>query len=75
MSLKDIRSGAPVDWSDPEQASVQARIDVLREISTHTSMSYSEKEKLVRKQLSIHDKSNAPNKPDEQKKTSQNWDI
>ena len=42
---------APIDWSDPEQAAAQVKIDLLRNLLASNPMSYSEKEELVRKQL------------------------
>ncbi|MEN6419720.1 MAG: hypothetical protein ABFC73_12455 [Clostridiaceae bacterium] len=42
---------APIDWSDPEQAAAQVKIDLLRNLLASSPMSYSEKEELVRKQL------------------------
>ena len=52
MSIKDARTGVPVDWSDPEEASLQAKIDVLRNMVANNPISYSEKEELVKKHLS-----------------------
>jgi hypothetical protein len=48
-------SHTAIDWSDPEQASMQAKIDVMREMISHNPMSYSEKDGLVR--LGIADQS------------------
>ena len=51
MPHKSVRSGAPIDWSDPEQAATQARIDVLRNMISRNPMSYSEKDGFVRRSL------------------------
>ena len=51
VSDRGIHSGVPIDWSDPEQASLQAKIDVLRGMISHNPMSYSEKDEIVRAQL------------------------
>ena len=74
MSFKDVRSGAPVDWSDPEQASLQARIDVLRELIACNPMSFSEKEGLVRKHLADETRQKERQKVAKQK-PGKNWDI
>ena len=52
MSIKDARPGVPVDWNDPEEASLQAKIDVLRNMIGGNPMTYSEKDELVKKHLS-----------------------
>lgn len=74
MSLKDVRSSAPVDWNDPDQACAQAKIDLLRNMISRNPMSYSEKEELVRKRMA-----DEARQTEEKKKTSrksvQNWDI
>lgn len=74
MSVDDVRTGAPVDWSDPDQASAQAKIDMLRKMIVRNPMTYSEKDELVRKRLAEESHQN-----DEKKKTSQkpsrDWDI
>lgn len=75
MTHKGDRSGAPIDWSDPEQAATQARIDVLRNMMSHNPLSYSEKEELVRGRLADETRrmeQAARNKSD---KTDKNWDI
>ena len=73
MSQKDIRSGAPIDWSDPDQAATQARIDVLRNLTAKNPMSYSEKEALVRQQMANDQKRAENDKPD--KKKEPDWAI
>lgn len=73
MSQKDIRSGAPIDWSDPDQVATQAKIDVLRNLVNQNPMSYSEKEALVRQHMA-DDQNRAENdKPD--KKKEPDWAI
>ncbi len=52
MSIKDAHTAVPVDWSDREQASLQAKIDVLRNMINGNPMTYSEKEEMVKKHLS-----------------------
>ena len=51
MSAKGARSGAPVDWKDPEQAAAQVKIDALYNMISRNPMSYSEKDEFVRKGL------------------------
>ena len=75
MPHKSARSGAPIDWSDPEQAATQAKIDVLRNMISYNPMSYSEKEELVRKRLAdeaTRADQTARGKKDNPKK---DWDI
>lgn len=52
MSIKNVRSGVPVDWGDAGEASLQAKIDVLRNMIAGNPMTYSEKDELVKEQLS-----------------------
>lgn len=74
MSHKGARSGAPVDWSDPEQAAAQAKIDVLRNMLSYNPMSYSEKEERVRRSLA--DETRRAQQAEERKEhPDQNWDI
>ena len=51
MSAKGARSGAPIDWKDPEQAAAQVKIDALYNMISRNPMSYSEKDGFVRKSL------------------------
>ncbi len=51
MFYRGACSHTAIDWSDPEQASMQAKIDVMREMISHNPMSYSEKDGLVRLHL------------------------
>ena len=51
MFYRGACSHTAIDWSDPEQASMQAKIDVMREMISHNPMSYSEKDGLVRRGL------------------------
>lgn len=48
MFCRGVCSHAAIDWFDPEQASLQARIDAMREMMSHNPMSYAEKDELVR---------------------------
>ena len=74
MSHKGARSGAPVDWSDPEQAAAQAKIDVLRNMISYNPMSYSEKEERVRRSLA--DETRRAQQAEERKEhPDRNWDI
>lgn len=72
---KTTGCGAPIDWSDPEQAATQAKIDVLRNMVSHNPMSYSEKEELVRHRLA-DEATRAKQAPDDKPgKTKKDWDI
>ena len=51
MFYRGACSHTAIDWSDPDQASMQAKIDVMREMISHNPMSYSEKDELVRRGL------------------------
>jgi hypothetical protein len=51
VSIKDAHTVAPVDWNDPEQAALQAKLDVLRNMINSNPMTYSEKDELVKKHL------------------------
>lgn len=48
MFYRGACSHTAIDWSDPEQASLQAKIDVMRSMISQNPMSYSEKDELVR---------------------------
>ena len=73
MSDRGIHSGVPIDWSDPEQAALQAKIDVLRGMIFHNPMSYSEKDEIVRAQLK--DQARREDMGKTAKKDSKKWDI
>jgi hypothetical protein len=75
VSHKGARSGAPIDWSDPEQAATQAKIDVLRNMISHNPMSYSEKEDIVRRRLADEAHRTEHAARDKHEKTGKNWDI
>ena len=51
MFYRGACSHTAIDWSDPEQTSMQAKIDVMRNMISHNPMSYSEKDGLVRMHL------------------------
>lgn len=74
MSHRGIHSGVPIDWSDPEQASLQAKIDMLRGMISHNPMSYSEKDELVRAQMKDQARRADQDKA-AQKEPKKNWDI
>ena len=73
MSDRGIHSGVPIDWSDPEQAALQAKIDVLRGMISHNPMSYSEKDEMVRAQMK--DRALREDMGKTAKKDSKKWDI
>ena len=75
MSRTGARCSAPIDWSDPEQAATQAKIDVLRNMVSHNPMSYSEKEELVRHRLADETHRAEQETRDKQVKTKKDWDI
>ena len=75
MSHNGARSGAPIDWSDPEQAAAQARIDVLRNMISHNPMSYSEKEEVVRQRMADEAKRAELTTRAKQDNTKKDWDI
>jgi len=74
MSHRGIHSGVPIDWSDPEQASLQAKIDMLRGMISHNPMSYSEKDELVRAQMKDQARRADQDKA-AQKAPKHKWDI
>ncbi len=75
MSHKGARSGAPIDWSDPEQAAAQARIDVLRNMISHNPMSYSEKEEVVRQRMADEAKRADQTARVKRDNVKKDWDI
>ena len=75
MSQKGARSGAPIDWSDPEQAATQARIDVLRNMISHNPMSYSEKEEVVRQRMADEAKRAEETARVKRDNAKKDWDI
>jgi len=75
VSHNGARSGAPVDWSDPEQAAAQARIDALRNMISHNPMSYSEKEEIVRSRLADESKRAEETTRAKRDNPKKNWDI
>ena len=75
MSYHGARSGAPIDWSDPEQAAAQTKIDVLRNMVSHSPLSYSEKEEQVRRRLAEELHQAERNATPNAKEPRKNWDI
>jgi hypothetical protein len=75
VSYHGARSGAPIDWSDPEQAAAQAKIDVLRNMVSHSPLSYSEKEEQVRRRLAEEQHLTERNAKPDAKEPRKNWDI
>jgi len=75
VSHNGARSGAPVDWSDPEQAAAQARIDALRNMISLNPMSYSEKEEIVRSRLADESRRAEQTTRAKRDNPKKNWDI
>ena len=76
MFYRGACSHTAIDWSDPEQASMQAKIDVMREMISHNPMSYSEKDGLVRLGLAdVSRRAEETNKPAVQATKQGKWDI
>ena len=75
MSYHGARSGAPIDWSDPEQAATQTKIDVLRNMVSHSPLSYSEKEEQVRRRLAEELHQAEQNATAKVKEPRKNWEI
>ena len=75
MSYHGARSGAPIDWSDPEQTAAQAKIDVLRNMVSHSPLSYSEKEEQVRRRMAEEQHQAERNTTPGAKQPRKNWDI
>ena len=75
MSHNCARSGAPVDWSDPEQAAAQARIDALRNMISQNPMSYSEKKEIVRNRLADESKRAEVSSRAKRDNPRKSWDI
>ena len=66
---------APIDWSDPEQAATQVKIDLLRNMLASNPMSYSEKEELVRKQLAEESRREEAERAARSNPPGKKWDI
>jgi len=66
---------APVDWSDPEQAAVQVKIDMLRNMIAGNPMPYSEKESLVRRQMASEARHAEAIRTARGKESDTKWDI
>lgn len=75
MSYHGARSGAPIDWSDPEQAAAQAKIDVLRNMVSHSPLSYSEKEEQVRRRMAEEQHQAERNTTPGANQPRKNWEI
>ena len=75
MSYHGARSGAPIDWSDPEQAAAQAKIDMLRNMVANSPLSYSEKEEQVRRRLAEEQHQAEKSATSKAKEPQKNWDI
>jgi len=66
---------APIDWSDPEQAAAQVKIDLLRNLLASNPMSYSEKEELVREQLAEKARREEAERHARVNPSGKKWDI
>jgi len=75
VSYHGARSGAPIDWSDPEQAATQTKIDVLRNMVSHSPLSYSEKEEQVRRRLAEELHQAERNATPNARQPRKNWEI
>jgi len=73
VSHRDVHSNVGIDWSDPEQAALQAKIDTLRGMIAHNPMSYSEKDEVVRAQLK--DQARREDLKKAAQKDPKKWDI
>ena len=74
VSHRDVHPNVGIDWSDPEQAALQAKIDTLRGMSSHYPMSYSEKDETVRAQMKDQARREEADK-NAKKKPREKWDI
>lgn len=75
MFHKTTHVSAPVDWSDPDQASMQAKIDVMRDMISHNPMSYSEKEELVRQRLASQVRDEKAKQESLEKNPTKKWGV
>ncbi|MCE5188862.1 MAG: hypothetical protein LLF75_06730 [Eubacteriales bacterium] len=75
MLTNGASSSTAIDWSDPEQASLQAKIDVMRNMITRNPMSYSEKDELVRMHLAEQAKRAEADQAAARKSSRNGWDI
>lgn len=75
MLHNGVGCGAPIDWSDPEQAAVQVKIDMLRGMIACNPMPYSEKETLVRRQMADEARQAEASRAARGKETDTKWDI
>ena len=74
VSHRDVHSNVGIDWSDPEQAATQAKIDTLRGMISHNPLSYSEKDEMVRAQMKDQARREEADKS-AKKKPREKWDI
>lgn len=75
VSHRDVHSNVGIDWSDPEQAALQAKIDTLRGMIARNPMSYSEKDEMVvRAQMKDQARREEANE-NAKKKPREKWDI
>ncbi|NLI55095.1 MAG: hypothetical protein GX417_12370 [Clostridiales bacterium] len=65
----------PVDWDDPGQASLQAKIDVLRNLVRDNPMTYSEKDELVKQHLTDEARRAAAERTPAVQEKRKNWGI
>ena len=74
VSHRDVHSNVGIDWSDPEQAALQVKIDTLRGMIARNPMSYSEKDEMVRAQMKDQARREEANE-NAKKKPREKWDI
>ena len=75
MLYSGVGCCAPIDWSDPEQAAVQVKIDMLRNMLAGNPMPYSEKEALIRGQMAAEARRAEASQSARTKESDTKWDI
>ena len=72
---RGARHDSAIDWSDPEQAALQAKMDIYRNLIACNPMSYSEKDEVVRMQLVDQARRIEASRSSGAKEAKKNWDI
>ena len=75
MFYRGACSHSAIDWSDPEQAALQAKMDVYRNMIAYNPMSYSEKDEVVRMQLVDQARRIEASRTSGANEAKKNWDI
>ena len=75
MFNRGAHHDSAIDWSDPEQAALQAKIDVYRNMIACNPMSYSEKDEVVRLQMADQARRMEASRSSDMKAAKKNWDI